>query len=104
MSRIRQQVDSKTKLHTKTLVRRYIVSTDADDRNVRVVEVLLACRERLALARAARRVVFRINIDHQPLALEVVERDGLVVLVLQSEIDEAFAFFYSHESLSPSYS
>jgi hypothetical protein len=96
--RIGEQIDREPKLLAEALVRRDVVFTHSNDRNIRVVEILFACGERLALDRAARRVVFRIDVDDQPLAFEVVERDCLAVLVLESEIDEALA---SSTAMSP---
>src|SRR6185369_2983342 len=55
-------------------------------------------RERLPLNRAAGRVVFRIDVHDEPLTFEVIERDGLAVLVFEIEIYEAFTFLKSHDS------
>src|SRR6185369_16013211 len=95
--RIREQIDREAKLVAEIFVRLNIVFTHTDDRDVCVVKVLLGCRKRLALNRAAGRVVFWIDVNNEPLAFEVVERDCLAILVLQIEIYETFSFLQSHD-------
>src|SRR5690348_7386660 len=98
MIRISEQVDRETKLVTKSLVRVDIILTHTDHSDIRIVKLLLSRCERLPLNRAAGRVVLRIDIDHEPLAFEVIKPDGLAVLVLEIEIYEALTFLKSHVS------
>src|ERR1043166_7908487 len=96
MIRISKQIDREGKLIREVLVRRDVVFTTADDRDVGFVKLLLAGRERIALDGAAGLVVFRKDVQQEPLAFEVVKADGLAVLVLKFEIDEALTFCYCH--------
>src|ERR1041385_3343371 len=98
MIRIREQVDSETKLVTKSLVRVDVIFAHTDDGDVCVIKLLLSRRERLPLDRAAGRVVFWIHVDHEPLAFEVIKPDGFAVLVLEIKIYEALSFLKSHVS------
>ena len=92
MIRIGKQIDRETKLVAEALVRLDVVFTYSDDGDVRIIKVLLGRSKRFALNRAARRVVLRIDVNDEPFAFEVIQLNGLAVLVLEVEIYEALAF------------
>jgi len=71
--RIRQQVDCETKLVAETLMRRDVIFADAYHCDVRIVKFLFGCSKGFTLDCATRRVVFRVNLNNQPFAGEVVE-------------------------------
>src|SRR5215475_13861350 len=98
MIRIREQVDCETKLITKSLVRVDVIFTHTHHSDIRIIKLLLSRCERLSLNRAAGRVVLWIDVNHEPLAFEVIKPDGRAVLVLEIKIYEALSFLKSHVS------
>ena len=58
-----------------------VVLADAQDMDSRVAEAVPAVSEIAGLLRATRCVVFWLEVENNPLALQVRERDGLSVLV-----------------------
>src|SRR5689334_25205958 len=95
---ISEQVDRETELVTKSLVRVDIILTHTDHSDIGIVKLLLSRCERLPLNRAAGRVVLRPDVDHEPLAFEVIKPDRLAVMVLEIEIYAALTILKSHVS------
>ena len=94
--RIGKQIDRETKLVAETLVRLTSSSLTPTTAMFASSKSCLRGSERLSLDRAAGRVVLWIDVDDEPFAFEVIELNGLAVLVLEVEIYEALAFFQSH--------
>src|ERR1035437_1306679 len=88
---IGKQIDGKGELVGEILVRGHVVGAYADDLDPGGVESRLGRRKRLALDGAARRVVFRIKIDDQPVSGEVGKVDGFAVLIGKRKIREGIA-------------
>src|SRR5208337_472427 len=80
------QIDGESKLRVEVFVRGDVVGTNANDFDSGSVEVRLGRRKRLALDGAAGCVVFRIEVNDEPVSGEVGELDGLAVLVGKREI------------------
>jgi len=62
-------------------VRSNVISADSDNIDPSGIEVRLGSRERLTLQSADRRIVFRIEVDDQPLPGEIDELGDLAVLI-----------------------
>src|SRR5262249_9648427 len=91
-ARIREQREGQPVLLDELLVRRHRIAADADHLDARVREVAELIAEGARLARAARRVVLRVEVDDQVLLpAEVGERDALPVLVVERELRRARA-------------
>src|SRR5262245_14857914 len=86
-----QQRHRERELVAEALVRLHVVGGEAHHHRTDLVEGRLGGGEALALQRAARRVVLRVGVDHQPLALEVGQADGGAFLVGEGEDGERLA-------------
>jgi len=73
------------------LMRANIIGAHADHVNPGRIEISLGRRKRFRLDGATRRVVFRIEVDHEPLPGEVGERNGLAVLIGKRKIGKGIA-------------
>src|ERR1019366_1343191 len=89
--RVGQELDRQRELGAEVLVGRDVVGADAGDVNLALLELGLGRREGLALDGAARRVVFRVDVDHEPLAGVAREGLGLSVLILEREVRESLS-------------
>src|SRR5258707_15710531 len=63
-----------------------IIGTHADNLDSSSVEILFACRKSFTLDGATRRIVFRIEVNHQPLPSVVAELSDFAILVGKREI------------------
>ena len=86
-----EQVDAKGELVAEIFVRGNIIGAHADHFNPGSIEISFGRRKRFCLDGAARRVVFWIKVDHEPLPGEVGELNRFAVLVGERKIGKGIA-------------
>lgn len=91
--RIGEQVDGEAEFVAEVFVRCNVVFADPNHGNICFVEFLFSGSKRFSLDCAAGRVIFWIDVNHEPLAREVTEFHCLSVLVLQAEIYKSLTLF-----------
>ena len=83
--RVGEEREGQRELVGELAVRLLVVDRDAEDRDLAALQLRPRVAEGAGLLRAAGRVVLRIEVQDDFLALEVGELDGLPVLVLRRE-------------------
>lgn len=83
---VAQQRERQPVLLRERLVRRRVVAADADHLRPGLLELLVRVPERARLLCASGRLVGGVEVNHDGLALELVQRHGLAVLVLEGEV------------------
>ena len=83
---IGEQADVEGEFGAEIFVLSDIIRTYAHDFDACGVEIGFRCGECLTLHGAARRVVFGIEVDDEPVTGEVCERGGFTVLIGEREI------------------
>jgi hypothetical protein len=90
---IRQQVERQVVFGAEFLMRFFAVGRYAEQLDFLFVEDVVRVTERTSLERSARRVVFRIEKQHNAPALEIRKLHRIPILVLAFEIGCFIAFF-----------
>ena len=88
-----QKVESKVVFRPEFLMRLFTVGGNAEQLDVLFIEDVVRVTERAGLERSARRVVFRVEKQHNALAFEIRKLYGISILVLAFEIRCLIAFF-----------
>ena len=90
---ISQQIERKVVFRSKLLMGSFAVGRNAEQLDFLLVESVVRVTERTSLERSARRVVFRVEKQHNALALKIRKLYGISVLIFAFEIGCLIAFF-----------
>ena len=92
-----QQVEWKLKLGNELLVRFFVVGRDTENADAFLSVNVIRVTKRASFLCTARRVVLWIKIEHDALALEAGQLNGVAILVSRGKIRCLIAFF-EHKS------